>query len=201
MNSCVLMAQIVSDPELRQTQDGTNVANMLVEFESARPEDPTSKLRVVSWGGLAEEISQQYKTGDRVIIDGRLSMNLIDMPEGYKEKRAELVISRIFPLDKGVPSPSPTTVSSIPQEKPSNVVNLEPVRVAQPKPASNPVASPPRVETTPEPTATPGNYTDEQLDDIPFVRPVYSKTNFGLQLCDSWELEANRYWDGVKQFM
>ncbi len=36
MNSCVLMAQIVSDPELRQTQDGTNVANMLVEFNCLR---------------------------------------------------------------------------------------------------------------------------------------------------------------------
>ncbi len=199
MNSCVLMAQIVSDPELRQTQDGTNVANMLVEFESARPEEPTSKLRVVGWGGLAEEISQQYKTGDRVIIDGRLSMNLVDMPEGYKEKRAELVISRIFPLGD---SPSPaTTVARIPQETPSKVVNLEPVRVAQAKPASTKVAPASQVETTPEPASTPGNYTDEQLDDIPFVRPVYSRTNFGSQLCDSWELEANQYWDGVKQFV
>ena len=168
MNSFVLMAQIVSDPELRQTQDGTNVANMLVEFESSRPEDPTSKLRVVGWGGLADEISQQYKTGDRVIIDGRLSMNLVDMPDGYKEKRAELTISRIYPLGNSPQSSSPTTVSSMSQDQPSNVVNLEPVRVAQPKPASNPVAPPPRVETTPEPTATPGNYTDEQLDDIPF---------------------------------
>ncbi len=201
MNNCVLMAQIISDPQLRQTQDGTNVANMLVEFESARPEDPTSKLRVVGWGGLAEEISQQYKIGDRIIIDGRLSMNLIDMPEGYKEKRAELVVSRIYPLGNSSQSPSPTTVSSIPQEKASNVVNLEPVRVAPPKSTTNPVVSSPSVETTPEPTSTPGNYTDEQLDDIPFMRPVYSKTNFGLQLCDSWELEANRYWDGVKKFV
>ncbi len=168
MNSCVLMAQIVSDPELRQTQDGTNVANMLVEFESARPEDPTSKLRVVGWGNLAEEISQQYKTGDRVIIDGRLSMNLVDMPEGYKEKRAELVISRIFPLGNSDRSVPPTKVSSIPQETPSKVVNLEPVRVAQAKPASTTVSSSPPGSTTSPPASTPGNYTDEQLDDIPF---------------------------------
>ena len=170
MNSCVLMAQIVSDPELRQTQDGTNVANMLVEFNSLRSEDPTSKLRVVGWGNLAEEISQRYKTGDRVIIDGRLSMNLIDMPEGYKEKRAELVISRIFPLGASDRSFQPTTVSSIPQETPSNVVNSEPepVRVAQPEPASTTVSTAPKVETTTQPASTPGNYTDEQLDDIPF---------------------------------
>ena len=168
MNSCVLMAQIVSDPELRQTQDGTNVANMLVEFESGRPEDPSSKLRVVGWGGLAEEISQRYKTGDRVIIDGRLSMNLVDMPEGYKEKRAELVISRIFPLGTSAQNFTATTVSSIPQETPSKIVNLEPVRLAQPQPASTKVSPVPQGSTTPQPTSTPGNYTDEQLDDIPF---------------------------------
>lgn len=168
MNSCVLMAQIVSDPELRQTQDGTNIANMLVEFESLRPEDPTSKLRVVGWGNLAEEISQRYKTGDRVIIDGRLSMNLIDMPEGYKEKRAELVVSRIFPLGQNAQISQSTKVSSIAQQTSSNVVNLEPVRVAQPEPVSTKVSTPPQVEITTQSASTPGNYTDEQLDDIPF---------------------------------
>ena len=196
MNSCVLMAQIVSDPELRQTQDGTNVANMLVEFESSKPEEPTSKLRVVGWGSLAEEISQKYKTGDRVILDGRLSMNLLDMPEGYKEKRAELVVSKIFPLDTIKQTVQSTGVAPMTQEPSSKVVNLESAPVTQSK-ATRTTVAPPQVETNPEPVSTPGNYTDEQLDDIPFVRPVYSRTNFGSQLCDSWELEANRYWDGV----
>ncbi len=30
-------------------------------------------------------------------------------------------------------------------------------------------------------------------NEIPFIRPVYSRTNFGKELCDSWELEANQY--------
>ena len=42
-------------------------------------------------------------------------------------------------------------------------------------------------------------YEDE--DDVPFLRPVYAKTSLGLQLCDPWELEANRYWDGIKSFI
>lgn len=41
---------------------------------------------------------------------------------------------------------------------------------------------------------------DDDWDEIPFLRPVYSRTNFGRELCDSWELEANRYWDGAKSF-
>ena len=168
MNSCVLMAQIVSDPELRQTQDGTNVANMLVEFESLKPEDPTSKLRVVGWGSLAEEISQKYKTGDRIILDGRLSMNLLDMPEGYKEKRAELVVSRIFPLDTIKQNLQSTGVVPMAQESSSKVENLGAMPVSQEKSTRTTVAPPAQVETNPEPVSTPGNYTDEQLDDIPF---------------------------------
>ncbi|MGV2828516.1 DNA polymerase III subunit gamma/tau [Myxosarcina sp. GI1(2024)] len=42
---------------------------------------------------------------------------------------------------------------------------------------------------------------DEEDEDVPFRRPVYSKTNFETQLFDSWELEANRYWDGIKQLV
>jgi len=38
----------------------------------------------------------QYHQGDR-IIEGRLSMNTVERPEGFKEKRAELTVQRIHP--------------------------------------------------------------------------------------------------------
>ena len=97
MNSCILMAQIVSDPELRSTQDQTSVSTMMVEFESTKEGEAPGKVQVEGWGNLAEEINQTYSSGDRIIIEGRLSMNLFEMPEGYKEKRAKLVASRIYP--------------------------------------------------------------------------------------------------------
>lgn len=101
MNSCVLMAQIVSDPELRLTPppDQRSVSSMMVEFESTREGDPPSTVQVEGWGNLAEEMKNSYHRGDRIIIEGRLSMNLFEMPEGYTEKRAKLVASRIYPLN------------------------------------------------------------------------------------------------------
>lgn len=42
--------------------------------------------------------------------------------------------------------------------------------------------------------------TESEIDDIPFMRPVYSRTTWANQLCDEWELEANCPWEGVKQF-
>lgn len=99
MNSCILMAQIVKDPELRYTSDNqTEIAEMQVEFPSLKADDPPALLKVVGWRNLAREIKQRYKKGDRVIIEGRLSMNTIERREGFKEKRAELTASRIHKL-------------------------------------------------------------------------------------------------------
>lgn len=187
MNSCILMAQIVSDPELRSTQDQTSVSTMMVEFESTREGEAPGKVQVEGWGNLAEEINQTYRSGDRIVIEGRLSMNLFEMPEGYKEKRAKLVASRIYPLGA-----SSTGNSNVRQ--PDNVVDFVPSPQPQPTSASDNIPV-----TTSEPAATSSG--NEDWDEIPFVRPVYSRTNFGSQLCDSWELEANRYWDGIKQFV
>ncbi len=96
MNTCVLMVEVIKDPELRYTQDGqTPIAEMLVQFPGLRAEDSSETLKVVGWGNLAQQIQEKFHPGDRVVIEGRLNMNTIDRPEGFKEKRAELTASRI----------------------------------------------------------------------------------------------------------
>lgn len=103
MNSFILMAKIIRSPELRYTQDNqTPLATMLVEFQGRRSEDPASTLKAVGWGNLAKEIQEKYSEGDRVVLVGRLTMNVVDRQEGFKEKRAELVISQIYPVDSSV---------------------------------------------------------------------------------------------------
>ena len=101
MNTCVLMAKVVRNPELRYTQD-TQVpfSQLLVEFPGLREEDAPSTLKVVGWGDkLANQIQENYTVGDALIIEGRLSMNTFERPEGFKEKRAELRASRVHRLD------------------------------------------------------------------------------------------------------
>ncbi|KJH70496.1 single-stranded DNA-binding protein [Aliterella atlantica] len=114
MNSCILMAQIVQEPQLRYTADQMAIAEMLVEFSQPRTEEPLSRLKVVGWGNLAQEIQKTYHQGDRVIIEGRLSMNTVQL-EGYKEKRAELTVQRIYPLgaDVSIGSATATTDSEL----------------------------------------------------------------------------------------
>ncbi len=128
MNSCILMAQIVQEPELRYTPDNqTAIAQMLVQFPALRPEDPPATLKVVGWGNLAQEIQQNYHQGDRVIIEGRLSINTIPHSEGFKEKRAELTVQRIHPLGDGVSMGSSTSAPA---------ASLSPASVATPSTAT-----------------------------------------------------------------
>ncbi len=192
MNSCILMVEVISEPELRQTTDNLEVANMMVEFPGLRSEDPSARIRAVGWGNLAKDISDKYHTGDRVIIEGRLGMNTIEMKEGYKEKRAELVISRIFPVG----SSNTSSYTSPAPSEPSNVVDFQSPAPA-PTPAPAPVASAAKPVEIPDAPA-PGNYTNEELDDIPFMKPIYSKNSMGKVLCDSWELTVDSYWNKIK---
>ncbi|GAA6617058.1 single-stranded DNA-binding protein [Scytonema sp. NUACC26] len=101
MNICLLMVEIIQEPQLRHTPDGLELAEMIVQFQGLRAEDPPATLRAIGWGNLAEQIHQNYHQGDRVLIEGRLSMNTIPHQEGYKEKRAELTVQKIHSLGTG----------------------------------------------------------------------------------------------------
>jgi single-stranded DNA-binding protein len=56
-------------------------------------------LKAIAWGKLGQEVSEKYRAGDCIIIEGRLSMNVIERREGFKEKRAELTASKIYSLE------------------------------------------------------------------------------------------------------
>jgi single-stranded DNA-binding protein len=137
---------------------------------------------VVGWGNFATEIKENYSTGDRVIIEGRLGMNTIDRPEGFKEKRAELTASRIYKLGAdttfephvATPATSSDEASgaSTPAPKSNNVV--VPMRSNK---RSAPVVEADNLErdyafsgteSTFEPTTVSTNMDQKDLDDIPF---------------------------------
>ncbi len=179
MNSFIVMAEIVKDPQLRYTQDNKKLAEMLVQFPALKTDDPPATLKVVGWGNLAEEICDRYREGDRVVIEGRLSMNTVDRPEGFKEKRAELTASRIHSLKpENLTSSAPASKSP-----PSNVVSIssrnQPEKTprwseppAKSEPANPDYSAPPAKSQTPPPPAPeerePYVRNEPSPDDIPF---------------------------------
>ncbi|WP_448526430.1 single-stranded DNA-binding protein [Parathermosynechococcus lividus] len=118
MNSCVLFAEVIEAPELRYTQDNQMaVATMVVQFQGIRSEEPPMSLRAVGWGGLGQKMHAECHVGDRLILEGRLKMDTIDRAEGFKEKRAELVVSRFYAVEGNVVDhvAHPSSVQSAPK--------------------------------------------------------------------------------------
>lgn len=168
MNNCILMAEIVREPQLRYTADNQlAIAEMLVQFTTSRPNDPPATLKVIGWATLAEEMNQKYHVGDSVVIEGRLQMNVMERPEGFKEKRAELVARRIYPL--GTLQESGGGSAEMPATPPSNVVPLGSRNRTTPGPQTSgsdldPDASPrPTAPSQPSPDPE-----DPDYDPIPF---------------------------------
>jgi single-stranded DNA-binding protein len=152
MNHCMLMAEIVSVPQLRYTQDNqTPIAEFAVVFPGLRAEDPTQQMKVIGWGNLAQEMQEGYVTGDRVLLEGRLSMNTVDRPEGFKEKQAEMTAQRIYKLkDLG------TLPMALPAELTVTAAAASAAGAA-PAPATPPAATPPTSQEA-----------EVDYDDIPF---------------------------------
>jgi single-stranded DNA-binding protein len=97
MNSCTIGGTILEKPESRYTLDGEQkVANFYLEFFYGSGDNrQAGRLKTVVWGLNAEQ-AEKLEPGDAVILEGRLSMNSIECPEGFKEKRAEFTANRIF---------------------------------------------------------------------------------------------------------
>tara|TARA_B100000579_G_C22141800_1_gene536849 strand:+ start:52 stop:477 length:426 start_codon:yes stop_codon:yes gene_type:complete len=109
-------------PTVRFTQDNkTPLAEIEVEFDSLRADDPPCSLKVVGWGKLAEELQNTVQVNSKLVIEGRLRMNSVPRQDGTKEKRAEFTLSRIHPL--GNNSPVSSVSSKIQSDLKTNTEN------------------------------------------------------------------------------
>jgi single-strand DNA-binding protein len=141
VNHCLLEVDVLEAPQVRYTQDNqTPVAEMLVQVEGLRPDDPPGQLKVVGWGNLAQDLQNRVQPGQRLVLEGRLRMNTVTRNDGVKEKRVEFTLARLHPLAAGA-----ATRAAAPQ----------PTRTAAPAApsAARPTAASPGASTAPAPVA------------------------------------------------
>jgi len=172
VNHCLLEVEVLEAPQVRYTQDNqTPVAEMAVQFEGLRPDDPPGQLKVVGWGNLAQDLQNRVQVGQRLMVEGRLRMNTVTRQDGVKEKRAEFTLARLHPIGAGGSAPAPMATASA-ASNPS-AAGAAPARQAAPRPtrAAAPAAAaaaaaapePPTWNTSPLVPDLP-----EGDDDIPF---------------------------------
>lgn len=153
MNHCILMAEIVEVPQLRYTSDNqTPIAEFKVKIAGLRPDDSPSQFKAVGWGNLAQTIQESsYGPGDRVVIEGRLTMKSVDRPEGFREKQAEITVQRLHRIAE-LQSMLMAEAPPIAEGSSDSNSNSRPAAAT----AAPPAASQPTTTTTPD------------YDEIPF---------------------------------
>jgi single-stranded DNA-binding protein len=166
VNHCLLEAEVLEAPQLRYTQDNqTPLAELTVRIDGLRPDDPSGQLKVVGWGSLAQDIQNRLQVGQRLVLEGRLRMNTVPRPDGVKEKRAELILSRLHPLGDA----SAAAAAPAPAQPPPATPRSAP---PQPRATAAPaVAPPPPGIAAPAPIWDPSPLVPREGpddDDIPF---------------------------------
>jgi len=145
----LLEVEVLEAPQVRYTQDNqTPVAEMAVQIEGLRPDDPPGQLKVVGWGNLAQDLQNRVQVGQRFVLEGRLRMNTVTRQDGVKEKRAEFTLARLHPLSPGsggAPSPAaePARIPApLPTPRPAGTATPAPRRAPAPAPTRSAAAAP-----------------------------------------------------------
>ena len=134
MNHCLIQAVINSSPQMRYTKENkTPIAEMTVNFKGLRDEDPSRELKVLGWGTIAQEMVEELKEGQNIVLEGRLRMNSVTRKDGTKEKQTELTASRIHQIttveknnsDKKETNTSHSKDSNSFEEKSENIENSQ----------------------------------------------------------------------------
>lgn len=104
LNKCMIIGNLGRDPEMRYTPQGTAVTSFSVavsrSFNSrdGEQQEETDWFRVTAWNKLAEICNQYLTKGQRVYIEGRVSMRMWDGNDGQKHGSLELTATDMMML-------------------------------------------------------------------------------------------------------
>lgn len=99
MNKILLMGRLTKDPELRYTQGGTAVASFTLavnrSFANQNGEREADFINCVAWQKAAEFVSQYFKKGQQMVLEGRLQVRSYDDNNGQRRWVAEVVTEKV----------------------------------------------------------------------------------------------------------
>jgi single-strand DNA-binding protein len=105
LNKCMIIGNVGRDPEMRYTPQGTAVTSFSVAVSrsytpngSTEQREETDWFRVTAWNKLAEICNQYLTKGQRVYVEGRVSMRLFDGNDGQKHGSLELTANDMMRL-------------------------------------------------------------------------------------------------------
>lgn len=106
LNKVQLIGNLVKDPEITTTSNGTKRCFMVIatnrgwKTESGEYKEESEFHPVVAWQKLAEICEQILSKGTRVYIEGRLSTREWEEESGNKRRETEIVLEEMIALER-----------------------------------------------------------------------------------------------------
>ena len=103
INRVELLGRVGSDPELRQTPNGTAVVQLRLATDrrNGEGESQTDWHTVVCWAKQAEAVAEYVKKGERVYVAGRLQQQSWETDAGERRSRTEIHAQEVIFLGTG----------------------------------------------------------------------------------------------------
>jgi single-strand DNA-binding protein len=139
INIVVVGGNLTRDPELRYTPKGTAVCSLSVAVnrtwkgEGGEKKEEVTFVECTCFGRSAETITQYFKKGKRILVEGRLKQDQWDDKQtGQKRTKLYVVVEKFSFVDSN-----------------QNQNQSAPVALAAPAPASEPSAAPSEEDDVP----------------------------------------------------
>ena len=94
LNRVILIGRLTKDVDLRYTQSGKSVANFTLAVDRTFSKGETDFIRVLAWGGQAENCDRYLSKGKLAAVDGRLQISTYEK-DGVKHTSAEVVADSV----------------------------------------------------------------------------------------------------------
>ena len=102
MNNITLMGRLVADPEAKKLEN-TVKTSVTIAVDDGKDADGKNKaifVPIVAFGPMAKVLYTFFKKGNRILIQGRLSIRSYETKDGNKSSWTEVIISGIDFIEK-----------------------------------------------------------------------------------------------------
>ena len=100
LNVVAIMGRLVADPELRTTQNGTNVCSFRIacdrNFARQGEQRQADFIDIVAWRQQAEFVSKYFTKGSMIVVSGRLQIRDYTDRDGNRRTAAEVVADNVY---------------------------------------------------------------------------------------------------------
>ena len=99
LNQTVIVGRLVSNPEIRETENGNKVSNITLavprSYKNSNGEYDTDFISCVLWKGIAENAAEYCHKGDLLGIKGRIQSRNIELDEDTKRQVVEVIAEKV----------------------------------------------------------------------------------------------------------